>query len=68
MTETITRCDVCQKIKGEGNKWMQFRPPSVSEIEFRVNIMITHFDDERWKDACSEACVMKALGEYLSQR
>jgi hypothetical protein len=55
--QTIIKCDICGKFKGDANKWVKF----------------TRDDTSMWigingeSDACSDACIQKALAPVLDR-
>lgn len=58
---TGTKCDVCPKIKGESNKWIQYKI-DLSTLSIWIGI------DESGlaKDACSDTCIQKVLATVLT--
>jgi hypothetical protein len=66
MREEIVKCDVCKKVKGEGNKWLTVRvgddPPfiTLAGTLSQDGLGIT-------KDVCSEACLQIEIGKVLEK-
>jgi hypothetical protein len=69
MTMEVVKCDVCGKVKEEGNKWIHAMAdisrtciafgymPGYMPLDTMENVKL---------DLCGNACVQKILGEILA--
>lgn len=69
---TATKCDICGKVKGEGNHWFfGLEVSDTSTIAFSNNPM-QHTIAEDLKilnyDLCSEACALKLFNKVIGAR
>lgn len=71
--ETVARCDVCKKIKGEGNKWLIVN----SYVPTATDKNSAFFTIYLWSHAmatassimiCGEECLNKRQREFLDLR
>jgi hypothetical protein len=60
----IPVCDVCQRPKGEGNKWLLVAGGDGSFIVYRWDDLIAR--DSTIRHVCGQSCLFKLLGEFLS--
>ena len=68
MTESITRCNGCRKVKGESNHWIGIRPLG-SRQTIMPRIEVLGFEDSTSADEhyCGPACAVKRFAEFLDQ-
>ena len=69
MRETIYRCDVCKRAKGETNHW--YLAEFHSDSEHRT-ISISSWSEARLEEdsvhLCGQECVVAKVSEFLGER
>lgn len=61
--QTVTKCDICGKGKGDANKWIKYSKSTVGP----PSILIGTDVKMNGLDACSDACIQKALAPVLDR-
>lgn len=63
MRVTTVKCDVCGKVKGEGNGWFTCY---ATPIAFVIDRCATVPDTADREDICSDSCMMKRVSQVIS--
>ena len=59
------KCDVCGIQKGETNHWYSLEK-TVKNDNARLELLAAVFTDPAYMHLCSDACVIKAVQQWLS--
>lgn len=72
MSDFVTKkCDVCQKVKGEANKWLKivvYSDPTSDGLYISSIITGSEIGETyRYEDICSDTCLQKRLAEVVEK-
>ena len=71
MTRDVIECDVCHKIKGEGNKWLKAAiDDSLTNARFIIvsSVSSESFGSAIVVDFCSDACLFKFIQPIIDKQ
>lgn len=70
MIVKIVRCDVCNAVKCEGNKWLRaliYRNNENNVSSISIFGPYGYEDTKTIEDICSDTCLQKRLGQVLAE-
>lgn len=73
MQVIMTKCNVCGRVKGEANKWIQVsvidhdESDPVIALHRPVSGGMHYIEGAASEDICSDACLLKRVGEIVAK-